>query len=231
MNDLRRAKGAPRSGRGHQNADRSITALKNKIYYWTESRLEKLLSCIIIRRRQAWFAARVKALKSWPEFDKETLDYSWIQPRRGMDGKWYWPKSQLAIELEALESAPHDCIDLVALREVLAGLDNRQADRLIDMLAERVDLEAIPTLLESPSELGMPAPKEIGTRFLRRLKRLHNKLVQNLADDPDGDIVAARRLEVPRANLQSPSGRFTGNACPLSDGDGTSQVRSKPGSK
>ena len=122
MNDLRRAKSAPRSGRGHQNADRSITALKNKIYYWTESRLEKLLPRLIIRRRQAWFAARLKALRSWPEFDKETLDYSWIQPQRGMDGTWYWPKSQLTIEWEALESAPHDSIDLVALREALAGL-------------------------------------------------------------------------------------------------------------
>jgi hypothetical protein len=142
MNDLRRAKSAPRSRRGHQNADRSITALKNKIYYWTESRLEKLLPRLIIRRRQAWFAARLKALRSWPEFDKETLDYSWIQPRRGMDGKWYWPKSQLSIEREALESAPHDRIDLVALRETLAGLDSRQGDRLIDMLAERVDLAA-----------------------------------------------------------------------------------------
>ena len=211
MNDLRRAKGAPRSGRGHQNADRSITALKNKIYYWTESRLEKLLSCIIIRRRQAWFAARVKALKSWPEFDKETLDYSWIQPRRGMDGKWYWPKSQLTIEREALETAPHDSIDLVALRETLAGLDNRQGDRLIDMLAERVDLEAVPTLLESPSEHGMPAPKEIGTPFLRRLKRLHNRLLEAIARDPDGDIVASRQLEVPRANPQSHSGSVAGD--------------------
>jgi hypothetical protein len=145
-----------------------------------------------------------------------------------MNGRWAWPKRELEIQLELLASAPHDHIDLVALRETLAGLDNRQGDRLIDMLSERVDLEAIPTLLESPSERGMPAPKEIGTRLLRRIKRLHNKLLDAIAGDPDGDIVAGGRLEVPRANPQSHSGRFTGNACPLSDGDGVLHVRRTP---
>ena len=77
-----------------------------------------------------------------------------------MDGKWSWPKSQLAIEREQVP--PHDRIDVDALREVLAGLDERQGDRLIELIAESVVLEDAPILLES----GLPAPKEIGTRLL-----------------------------------------------------------------
>jgi hypothetical protein len=199
-------KRAPGHRRGFQRANRSLGAVEriSKRIYQTKSKLEKLLPRLIRRDRQQWFAARVRELRSWPEVDKEKAleAASRIQPRRLMDGRWAWPKRELEIQRELLASAPHDRIDVVALREVLAGLDDRQADRLIEMLAERVDLEAIPTLVEG----GLPAPKEIGTPLLRRLKRLHNKLLDALAGDPAGDLAKARRLEVPRANLKSHSG-------------------------
>ena len=56
-----------------------------------------------------------------------------------------------------------------------------------------------PVLLEG----GISAPKEIGTPLLRRIRRLHNMLIRNLAGDPDGDLATIRRLEIPRANPRS----------------------------
>lgn len=178
------------------NLDRSLKAIKT--IYWTTDRLHKLLRRIVRNDRQEWFAARVRALKSWPERTKEQIleDASRINPRRLMNGRWAWP-SLLAIERERIP--PENSIDTDALRDVLAGLDNRQGDRLIELLAESEFLKDTTVPLEG----GLPQPKEIGTPLLRRIKRLHNTLVKNLAGDPDG---AVRKLEVPRATLQSPSG-------------------------
>ena len=180
--------------------DRSMKAIK--AIYWTESRLQKLLSRIIRNDRREWFAARVRALKSWPERTKEQImaDASRINPTPLMNGRWAWPKSQLAIERDLVP--PEDGIDADALRAVLAKLDNRQGDRLIELLAEDEFLKEATV----PLEYGQPQPKEIGTRLLRRIKRLHKKLMEDIAGDPDGDLAAARRLEIPRANLTSVSG-------------------------
>jgi hypothetical protein len=62
--------------------DRSISAVKT--IYWTSSRLQKLLRRVVKNDRQEWFAARVRALKSWPVRTKEQImeDASRINPRR-----------------------------------------------------------------------------------------------------------------------------------------------------
>jgi hypothetical protein len=179
--------------------DRATRAVK--VIYWTEAKLQKLLRRIVKNDRQRWFAARVRALNSWPTRSKDEImeSASRINPRRLMDGKWSWPKSVLAIEREQVP--PKDSIDIDALRDVLDELDNRQGDRLIEMIAESVSLEAVPVRLES----GI-APREIGTPLLRRIKRRHNMLLRDLDGDPDGDLVRARRLEVPRANPRSSPG-------------------------
>jgi hypothetical protein len=43
---------------------RSLTKALKTIY-WTKSRLQKLLRLVVGNDREAWFAARVRALKSW----------------------------------------------------------------------------------------------------------------------------------------------------------------------
>ena len=125
-----------------------------------------------------------------------------------MDGRWAWPKRELEIQRELLRSAPENGIDLDRLREALATMDDRAADRLIEMIAESGFLKDI----TAPLDNGLPEPKEIGLPMLRRIKRLHGKLLGRIAGDPDGDLAAARRCEVPRANVQSSSGRLEARA-------------------
>ena len=52
------------------------------------------------------------------------------------DGRQPWPKRELEIQRELLRSAPENGIDLDRLREALATMDDRAADRLIEMIAE-----------------------------------------------------------------------------------------------
>jgi hypothetical protein len=185
---------------------RSTTDFKR--IYWTEAKLLKLFRSLIKPERQQWFAARVRELRSWPEIDKEkVLETAALisrRPKRLMDGRWAWPKRELEIQRDLLRSAPENGIDLDRLREALATMDDRAAGRLIEMIAESEFLKDITAPLDS----GLPQPKEIGLPMLRRIKRLHSKLLGSIADDPDGDLAAARRCEVPRANLQSPSDRL-----------------------
>ena len=179
-----------------------------KRIYWTEAKLLKLFRSLIKPDRQQWFAARVRELKSWPVVDKEqVLETAALISRRPkwlMDGRWAWPKRELEIQRELLRSAPENGIDLDRLRDALATMDDRAADRLIEMIAESGFLKDITAPLDS----GLPQPKEIGLPMLRRIKRLHSKLLAGIAGDPDGDLAAARGAEVPRANPQSPAGRL-----------------------
>ena len=177
-----------------------------KRIYWTEAKLLKLFRSLIKPDRQQWFTARVRELKSWPVVDKEQVleAAAQIQPKRLMGGRWAWPKRELEIQRDLLRSAPENRIDLDRLREALATMDDRAADRLIEMIAESGFLKDITAPLDS----GLPQPKEIGLPMLRRIKRLHSKLLGSIAGDPDGDLAAARGCEVPRANPQSPAGRF-----------------------
>ena len=177
-----------------------------KRVYWTEAKLLRLFRDLIKPDRRQWFAARVRELQSWPEVDKEQVleAAARIQPRRLMDGRWAWPKRELEIQRDLLRSAPENGIDLDGLREALAMMDDRAADRLIEMIAESGFLKDITAPLDS----GLPQPKEIGLPMLRRIKRLHSKLLGSIAGDPDGDLAAARGAEVPRANPQSPAGRL-----------------------
>ena len=177
-----------------------------KRIYWTEAKLLKLFRSLIKPDRQQWFTARVRELKSWPVVDKEQVleAAAQIQPKRLMGGRWAWPKRELEIQRDLLRSAPENGIDLDRLREALATMDDRAADRLIEMIAESGFLKDITAPLDS----GLPQPKEIGLPMLRRIKRLHSKLLAGIAGDPDGDLAAARGAEVPRANPQSPAGRL-----------------------
>jgi len=179
-----------------------------KRIYWAEAKLLKLFRSLIKPDRQQWLAARVRELKSWPVVDKEqVLETAALisrRPKRLMDGRWAWPKRELEIQRELLRSAPENGIDLDRLREALATMDDRAADRLIEMIAESGFLKDITAPLDS----GLPQPKEIGLPMLRRIKRLHSKLLAGIAGDPDGDLAAARGAEVPRANPQSPAGRL-----------------------
>jgi hypothetical protein len=179
-----------------------------KRIYWTEAKLLRLFRDLIKPDRRQWFAARVRELQSRPEVDKEQVleAAARIQPKRLMGGRWAWPKRELEIQRDLLRSAPENGIDLDGLREALAMMDDRAAGRLIEMIAESGFLKDITVPLDS----GLPQPQEIGLSMLRRIKRLHGKLLGNIAGDPDGDLAAARRrgCEVPRANPQSPSGRL-----------------------
>jgi hypothetical protein len=177
-----------------------------KRIYWTEAKLLRLFRDLIKPDRRQWFAARVRELQSWPEVDKEQVleAAARIQPRRLMDGRWAWPKREREIQRDLLRSAPENGIDLDGLRAALAMMDDRAADRLIEMIAESGFLQDITVPLDN----GMPQPQEIGLPMLRRIKRLHSKLLGSIAGDPDGDLAAARRCEVPRANLQSSAGRL-----------------------
>ena len=176
-----------------------------KRIYWTEAKLLRLFRDLIKPDRRQWFAARVRELQSRPEVDKEQVleAAARIQPKRLMGGRWAWPKRELEIQRDLLRSAPENGIDLDGLREALAMMDDRAAGRLIEMIAESGFLKDITVPLDS----GLPQPQEIGLSMLRRIKRLHGKLLGNIAGDPDGDLIG-RRCEVPRANLQSPSGRL-----------------------
>jgi hypothetical protein len=162
-----------------------------KTIYWTESKLRKLLRRIIRNDRQEWFAARVRELKNWPERTKEEImdNASRINPKRLMDGKWAWPSRELDIQRKLLRDAPKNSIDIGELRNVLAELDNRQGDRLIEILVESEFLKDTTV----PLETGLPQPKEIGEPLLRRIGRLHHRFMPNM------------RLDIPRANIRSPS--------------------------
>ncbi len=183
--------------------DRSLKALKT--IYWTKSTFQKLLRRLVRNDREEWFAARVRALKDWPERTSEQIidGASRINPRRLMDGRWAWPKREREIQQELLRSAPEDGIDIGALRDLLSKLDNRQGDRLNELLAESEFLKDTTVPLDN----GLPQPKEIGTPLLRRIRGVHNYLVAAVAGDSDGALAAARRPEVPRANLGSSIGR------------------------
>jgi hypothetical protein len=204
----RRAQSASRisglkSLRQFVNDVRPAKAIKR--IYWTEPKLQKLFRSLIKPDRQEWFAARVRELQSWPEVDKDQVleAAARIQPRRLMDGKWVWPKRELEIQLDLLRSAPENRIDLDGLRAAVATMDNRAADRLIAIIAESGFLHDTTV----PLECGLPQPQEVGLQALRRIRKADAKLRRDLAGDPDGDL-AARRQEVPRANLKSHSGRL-----------------------
>jgi hypothetical protein len=181
-----------------------------KRVYWTEAKLLRLFRDLIKPDRRQWFAARVRELQSWPEVDKEKAleAATCIYPKRLMGGRWAWPTRELEIQRDPLRSAPENSIDLDGLREALAMMDDRAADRLIEMIAESGFLKDTTVPLDN----GLPQPQEVGLKSLRIIQRADAKLRRDLAGDPDGDLAAARRCEVPRANLQSPSDRLEARA-------------------
>jgi hypothetical protein len=192
--------------------------------YLTNERLAGLLSQIVSKDRERWFAARVHALKSWPEMTPQQIidAASNISPRRLMDGKWAWPSRELDIQRKLLKSAPEDAIDIDALRYLLEQMDDYTAERLIELLAESRFLE----FKTEPLDNGLPEPKEIPLGLLRRLKRLHGAISDMLLTprvwklggkmfrigcDPDAVFCAehdrrAGGLMVPIANQRSPAG-------------------------
>jgi len=192
-----------------------------KRIYWTDARLLKLFRSLIKPDRRQWFAARLRELRSWPEVDKEaaleaashvltTTDENGAPIHRKplMDGRQPWPKRELEIQRELLRSAPENGINLDRLSEALATMDDRAAERLIEMIAESGFLKDTTVPLDN----GLPQPQEVGLKSLRIIQRADAKLRRDLAGDPDGDLAAARRCEVPRANLQSPSDRLEARA-------------------
>jgi hypothetical protein len=216
VTDKRRASGASRDSNLQQSLQHLLDSVRLthpatdiKRLYWTEAKLLRLFRDLIKPDRRQWFAARVHQLQSWPEVDKEKMleAAARIQPKRLMGGSWAWPKRELEIQRDLLRSAPENGIDLDGLRASLAMMDDRAGDRLIEMIAESGFLKDTTAPLDS----GLPQPQEIGLPLLRRIKRLHSKLLGKIAGDPDGDLVR-RRCEVPRANLQSSSGRLEARA-------------------
>jgi hypothetical protein len=139
--------------------------------------------------RQRWFAARVAALRAWPERSREeNLDAAARQPVRhlNMSRRGVWPISQLEIERRAI--APEDGVDMVKLRKVLAGLNYGARERFMALLVETLsDLEI--------EDSGI----------LQRIRRAHRRFKRSLGRDPDGDLALARGAEVPRSNLHSPA--------------------------
>lgn len=179
-----------------------------KAIYWTPARLQKLLRRIIRNDREEWFAARVRALKSWPLRTREqNIEASArINPRRLMDGRWAWPKGELEIQRDLLRSAPENQIDIDELRKVLAGLNDDAGEKLIKLLAESEFLKDTTVPLDN----GLPEPKELPVGLLRRIKRLDGKLKRLIKDGHyDNDLREIDYSEVPHvpiANLKSSAG-------------------------
>jgi hypothetical protein len=98
-----------------------------KVIYWTQARLLALLRRVTRNKREEWFAARIAALKSWPERTPEQIldSASRIDPRRLIHGRWSWPKSQLAVEWELVPLPEGLAVDTKALRAELEGMDTR----------------------------------------------------------------------------------------------------------
>jgi hypothetical protein len=201
--------------------DRNLN--KQKVIYWTTGRLQKLLRRLIRKDREDWFAARIQALRSWPDRTREQIldDASRVNPTRAPDsrvkigdrwrfvpgaGKWAWPKSELAIQRELLRSAPEDGIDIDALRKALDELSTGAGAELVELIADSE------LLLDTtvPLDTGLPQPKELPLGLLRRIKRLHGKLMQLIKDghyDNDlREVDHSEVLHVPIANLKSSAG-------------------------
>ena len=87
---------------------RSTKPPKSKRIYWTEAKLRQLMRGLIKPDREQWFAARLKALRSWPHRTSEEImeAASRIQPGRLMHGRWAWPKRELEIQRDLQLSAP-----------------------------------------------------------------------------------------------------------------------------
>ncbi len=205
------AKKRPRRANESLSTDRGVKA--QKIIYWTEAKLQKLLLRLIKKDRQEWFAARVRALKSWPVRTRQQhLEAaSRINPRRLMDGRWAWPKGELEIQRDLLRSAPENGIDIDALRRELAKMSPDAGEKLIKMLVESELLKDTTVRLDK-----LPEPKELPVGLLRRIKRQHGKLLQLIKDGHyDNDLREVDHSEVahvPIANLKSNAGTLADTA-------------------
>lgn len=126
-------KASPVRRRPHRSNDSLSTsrAIKTlKVIYWTQARLAALVRRITSNKREEWFAARVKELRSWPKRTPEQIMEagSRINPRRLMDGRWSWPKSEVAIQQDRVP--PENSIDIDKLRQLLETMDNRTGEKL-----------------------------------------------------------------------------------------------------
>lgn len=178
-----------------------IASRRPKRQYWTEGRLKKLLPGLIVRRRQQWFADRVRELKSLPHRTREEIltAASRIRPRRLMprwvggrwQDRWEWPKGEFEMH-EALHGPPpHDIVDTSKLRHLLTQMDSRQGERLIALMLES-GLDVFP---------GDPRYRDMvrNAKTLLRIRRADALLRAGLGRDPDGDIATAMRPGLPLA--------------------------------
>jgi hypothetical protein len=143
----------PRRSNQSLSIVRGIKTLK--VYYWTTSRLRKLLPGVFSTARQEHFAKLVRALKALPTPTKKQIidDASRINPRRRMDGSYSWPKSMLTMMREYADRAPEEGIDSDKLREALASMGDGPREEFMKLVIE-----------------SMPAPQH---RELIGRKRLH----------------------------------------------------------
>ena len=155
-----------------------------KVIYWTISRLRRLLPGVSSTKREEHFAKALKVLREWPEkSSEEILDKaSRDNPRRGVNGRWWWPDPVKALQSYA-DSAPDEVVDTDKLRKVLAGMDDGIKERFIEVLTG--DLEDVPD--------DQPPGLHIST--LRKIKRGHIgwQAIARRLDCPDSHGAAVPR--------------------------------------
>jgi hypothetical protein len=115
-----------------------------KVIYWTISRLRRLLPGVSSTKREEHFAKALKVLREWPEkSSEEILDKaSRDNPRRGVNGRWWWPDPVKALQSYADSAPDDDVFDTDKLRKVLAGMDDGIKEQFMKVLTE--DLEDVP---------------------------------------------------------------------------------------
>ena len=143
-----------------------------------------MLARVMKTDRQRWFADHLRALRSWPERSREeNLEAAArVNPQRLMNTGGL-AEVALSIELEALVSAPEDGIDVDELRKVLSELDNRQGDRFLKLLVERM-----------PVPRGTPTGWD--TRVLMKIRRAHKRMMASLASDPENHVLGSWLREI-----------------------------------
>ena len=190
-----------------------------KAIYYTKGRLLELARSVVKKDREKWFAARLNELRSWPERtpDEIMTAASKINPQRLMDGRWAWPKREHKIQEMLLESAPEDGINKDKLRKILANIPPDAGAKLIALLVESGLLKDSTV----PLDTGLPKPKELSIKTLRRIRKADKALRKGLGEDA-GEI---RHAEVPRANLVSNYEQVLEFISDLDDDDSGSELK------
>jgi hypothetical protein len=136
--------------------------ITQKVIYWTISRLRRLLPGVFSAAREEHFAKALKVLREWPEKSSEQIldEASRDNPRRGVNGRWWWPDPVKALQSYA-DRAPDDVIDTDELRKVLAGLDDGRKEQFMELLTEELE--------DDPRD----RPPGLHISTLRKIKRGH----------------------------------------------------------